>query len=110
MIKRYFTLIILVHFFSSCSETEPTKVVSPIAIETDSVSLWILESKNPKSTELQKASVLKKAYQYALSTTSDSLKSKYYSTLSQNLYKTGDSTLFRKVNKLAISLNQKHIR
>tara|TARA_R110000765_G_scaffold127647_2_gene225700 strand:- start:7347 stop:9434 length:2088 start_codon:yes stop_codon:yes gene_type:complete len=107
LIKRYFTLIVLVHFFSSCSETEPTKVVSPIAIETDSVSLWILESKNPKSTEPQKTTVLKKAYQYALKSPSDSLKAHYFSTLSVNLYLTGDSTLYRKINKQAIFLNQK---
>ncbi len=107
LIKRYFTLILLVHLFSSCSESEPTKVIAPIAVETDSVRLWIEESKNPKSTILKKSSVLKKAYQYALNTTSDSLRSKYFSTLSENLYNTGDSTLFRKVNKHAIFLNQK---
>ncbi|WP_339653731.1 ATP-binding protein [uncultured Maribacter sp.] len=107
MFKRYFTLLILVHLFSSCSEFEPTTIVPPIAIETDSVDLWIEESKNPKSTQLQKTIILNKAYQYALSTTSDSLKSKYFSTLSVNLYSKGDSTLFRKVNKRSISLNQK---
>jgi two-component system NarL family sensor kinase len=106
LIKRYFTLLILVHF-SSCSESEPILAAPAMVIETDSVSLWIEESKNPKSTQLQKTIILNKAYQYALSTTSDSLKSKYFSTLSQNLYITGDSTLFRKVNKHAISLNQK---
>ncbi|MEH6618096.1 ATP-binding protein [Maribacter arcticus] len=107
MIKRYFTLLILVQLLGSCSESEPTKVVTPIAIEKDSVSLWIEESKNPKSTELQKAAVLKNAYQYALSTTSDALKAKYFSFLSENLYLTGDSTLFRKINKQAISINRK---
>ena len=107
MIKRYFTLLILVQLLGSCSESEPTKVVTPIAIEKDSVSLWIEESKNPKSTELQKAAVLKNAYQYALSTTSDALKAKYFSFLSENLYLTGDSTLFRKINKHAISINRK---
>ena len=107
MIKRYFTLLILVHLFSSCSESEPKLAAPPIVIETDSVSLWIEVSKNPKSSELQKTTILKKAYQYALNANSDSLKAQYFSTLSENLYFTGDSTLFRKINKLAISLNQK---
>ncbi|MEH6514561.1 MAG: tetratricopeptide repeat protein, partial [Maribacter arcticus] len=107
MINRYFTLFILVHLLSSCSESAPTKVVAPIAIETDSVRLWIEESENPEYSELQKASVFKNAYQYALKSPSDSLKAQYFSTLSENLYTTGDSTLFRKVNKHAISLNQK---
>lgn len=107
MIKRYFTLLILVQLLGSCSESEPTKVVTPIAIETDSVRLWIEESKNPKSTELQKLSILNKAYQFALNSPSDSLKAHYFSKLSENLYTTGDSTLFRNVNKHAISLNQK---
>ncbi|WP_339664402.1 tetratricopeptide repeat protein [Maribacter arcticus] len=107
MIKKYFTLILLVLLFSSCSDTEPTQVDSSIAISTDSIRIYIKESKNPQSTELQKLSVLNKAYQFALNSPSDSLKAQYFSTLSENLYATADSALFRKINKQAISLNLK---
>ncbi|SEK49227.1 Signal transduction histidine kinase [Maribacter orientalis] len=108
MIKRYFTLLILVHLFSSCSETNTKQLaILKNTAKNDSILIWIEEIKNPKSSELQKTTILKKAYQYALNANSDSLKSKYFSTLSENLYLTGDSTLFRKINKLAISLNQK---
>ena len=107
MIKKYITLLILVNLFCSCSESEHSKTVLPIAIETDTINLWIEEIKNPKSTELQKKTNSKKAYQYAVNANSDSLKAQYFSTLSEILYKTGDSTLFRKINKRAISLNQK---
>ena len=107
MIKRYFTIIILVHLLSCCSEIKTKQVAEvPNSAKSDSIRIWIDESKNPESTELQKLSVLNKAYQFALNSPSDSLKAQYFSTLSQNLYKTGDSTLFRKVNNLAISLNK----
>ncbi|SKB75757.1 tetratricopeptide repeat-containing sensor histidine kinase [Maribacter arcticus] len=107
MIKRYFSFLILVQLCCSCSDTEPTQVDSSIAISTDSIRIYIKESKNPQSTELQKLSVLNKAYQFALNSPSDSLKAQYFSTLSENLYATADSALFRKINKQAISLNLK---
>lgn len=108
MIKRYFTLFILVHLLSSCSEPKiKQEAVVPNTAKSDSIRIWIEESKNPKSTELQKLSVLNKAYQFALNSPSDSLKAQYFSTLSENLYATADSAFFRKVNNLAISLNQK---
>ena len=108
MIKKYFTLILLVLLFSSCSETKTKQVtVATNTYKSDSIRIWIDESKNPKSTELQKLSVLNKAYQFALNSPSDSLKANYFSTLSENLYATADSALFRKINKQAISLNLK---
>jgi len=107
LIKRYFSFLILVQLCCSCSDTEPTQVDSSIAISTDSIRIYIKESKNPQSTELQKLSVLNKAYQFALNSPSDSLKAQYFSTLSENLYATADSALFRKINKQAISLNLK---
>ena len=108
MIKKYFTLILLVLLFSSCSETKTKQVtVTTNTYKSDSIRIWIDESKNPKSTELQKLSVLNKAYQFALNSPSDSLKAQYFSTLSENLYATADSALFRKINKQAISLNLK---
>jgi signal transduction histidine kinase len=108
LIKRYFTIFILAHLLSSCSETKTKQVaVVPNIAKSDSIRTWIKESKNPKSSELQKSSVLNKAYQFALNSPSDSLKANYFSTLSENLYATADSALFRKINKQAISLNLK---
>tara|TARA_R110001592_G_scaffold124890_3_gene334090 strand:- start:2586 stop:4682 length:2097 start_codon:yes stop_codon:yes gene_type:complete len=108
LIKRYFTIFILVHLLSSCSEPKTKQIaVVPNTAKSDSIRIWIEESKNPHSTELQKLSVLNKAYQFALNSPSDSLKAQYFSTLSENLYATADSALFRKINKQAISLNLK---
>ncbi|TLP81306.1 tetratricopeptide repeat-containing sensor histidine kinase [Maribacter sp. ACAM166] len=107
MIKRYLVLLILLKLLSSCSETELTQEAPLKAIETDSISFWIEESKNPESTEQQNLTLLKKAHQFALNTSSDSLQANYFSVLSENLNFTTDSTLFREINKQAISLNQK---
>tara|TARA_R110001583_G_scaffold14664_4_gene61010 strand:- start:76611 stop:78707 length:2097 start_codon:yes stop_codon:yes gene_type:complete len=106
--KYYFSILVLFLIFFSCSKTKTKQVIIiPITAKNDSVQILIEESKNPKSTELQKTTVLNNAFYYALKSPSDSLKAQYFSKLSENLYETGDSTLFRKVNKLAISLNQK---
>ena len=102
------TLIILLQLLSNCSNTnKEKKILSSNTTKIDSVRLLIEESKNPEYSKSKKESFLNSAYKYALRSPSDSLKALYFSALSENLYATGDSTLFRKSNKQAISLNQK---
>lgn len=107
MIKKYFILILFLHVVSSCTETKPAREIPSKTIENDSISTWLEESKNPEYSDQQSLALLLKAYQLALETPTDSLKANYFSFLSYNQDFITDSTLFRKINKQSISLNQK---
>jgi hypothetical protein len=62
---------------------------------------------NPNSSLENKLLLLNKAYTYAEQTPNDSLKTSYFSYLSFNLPSSLDSSLYRKINKKAIYLNNK---
>lgn len=104
---RYFSILVLFLLCFGCSKTKPAKEIPTRKIEYDSISLLISESENPDYPEQKKLSLLLNAYNLAEGTTSDSLKAKYFSTLSLEFPPNRDSTLYRKINRQAIALNKK---
>lgn len=79
----------------------------PLVKTEDSLKIWIKKSKDPKLTKEQKLLLAQKAYQLVLQTGSDTLRSKYLSTLSENQKFIPDSALFRSINNQTLVLNQK---
>lgn len=107
MIKQYYFLLIIVLLLFSCTGNKAEQIILPITLKNDSLRIWVDESLSPKTKDSQKKVLINRAYQFALNNPSDSLRAKYFSFLSENIDLTADSSLFRKINKLAISLNQK---
>ncbi|MDF4202805.1 ATP-binding protein [Maribacter sp. SA7] len=105
MNKYYLSLISSFLLLSlSCSKTEPAKQPIEEKQENDSISIWIDESynANPK----RKLELQNKAFQLVKHTSNDTLKSRYFSSLSFNQQFISDSLIFRKINKEAILVNK----
>ncbi len=89
----------------SCTKTEPKKEIQSTPAINDSISIWSAESNSadPK----RKLELQYKAYQFAINSPTDSLKSLHFSNLSYNQQFISDSSLYRQINKEAILANQK---
>ncbi|WP_396634298.1 ATP-binding protein [Maribacter sp. R86514] len=107
MNKPHFFIILLLLQCFSCSKKEPAKSVQETTNSKDSISIWIAESNNTKTTEEQKLALQLKAFNLAENTNNDSLKALYFSKLSIDQNFITDSLLYRKVNKNAISVNKR---
>lgn len=76
-------------------------------VESDSINLLILKSKEKSLTAFEKLVFLQRAHEIALSVANDSLKTKYLSKLSLAALNRGDSLLFRKINDQTLLLAKK---
>lgn len=106
--KYYFSILVLVIFCSSCAKPTPSsETTTTTKLENDSISIWIAKSQKPTTTKEEKLKLQLQAYDFAENSSNDSLKASYFSTLSYNQVFVTDSSLFRKVNKRAITTNKK---
>lgn len=74
--------------------------------ESDSVRIWIAQSKQKEVDAISKSYLLNKAYNSTQSISNDSLKCRYYTELSFRLMRLDDSLLFRKVNTAGLNLSR----
>jgi len=99
---------VLVIFCTSCAKTKPSsETTTTTKLENDSISIWIAKSQKPTTTNEEKLKLQLKAYAFAENSSNDSLKASYFSTLSYNQVFVNDSSLYRKINKRAITTNEK---
>ncbi|CAG2531434.1 Signal transduction histidine kinase [Maribacter dokdonensis] len=89
----------------SCTRTEPKKEIQSVPVTNDSISIWSAESYEADSKK--KLELQYKAYQFAIDSPTDSLKSLHLSNLSYDQRFISDSSLYRQINKEAILSNQK---
>ncbi len=107
MLKKYLHTILLLISLQACTNSDIKLEDKIPATNNDSISIWIKEGQSFKNNNVKKLQFLQKAVLYAEQQPSDTLKAKYYSQLSLNQNFTFDSTLFRKINKKAILLNER---
>ncbi|HEC40091.1 MAG TPA: tetratricopeptide repeat protein, partial [bacterium] len=108
MNKYYFSILVLIIFCASCAKTKPSSKTTTITkLENDSISIWSAKSQKLTTTKEEKLKLQLKAYDIAENSSNDSLKASYFSTLSFNQNFITDSSLFRKINKRAITINEK---
>jgi len=106
--KYYFSILVLIIFCASCAKTKPSSKTTTITkLENDSISIWSAKSQKLTTTKEEKLKLQLKAYDIAENSSNDSLKASYFSTLSFNQNFITDSSLFRKINKRAITINEK---
>lgn len=102
----YFAFLILVFLASSCQNKKNSKH-SPEIAKTDSIQIWLDQSKVHNTPFEIKSYLLGKALEKASLLSNDSLKGKYFTQLSFQYLEFKDSINFRKVNHKAIQFNQK---
>lgn len=107
MSKYYFSILALSLLWFGCSKIKPSKVIPVQKIKSDSITIWIAESKNKYTSDQKKLSLLLNAYNLAVNAETDSLKANYFSILSYNYPSNRDSSLYRIINRQAIDLNKK---
>ena len=105
MNKFYIYIIALFLLCLSCSKTESRKEIQSELISNDSINIWTAESYEADSK--RKLELQYKAYQFAINSPTDSIKSLHLSNLSYNQRFISDSSLYRQINKEAILVNQK---
>tara|TARA_R110002051_G_scaffold56046_8_gene103999 strand:- start:49909 stop:51999 length:2091 start_codon:yes stop_codon:yes gene_type:complete len=105
--KHIFLLFIFLLIDLSCTKIQQASPPNENNIPNDSITTWVKQINNPNSSPENKLLLLNKAYTYAEQTPNDSLKTSYFSYLSFNLPSSLDSSLYRKINKKAIYLNNK---
>lgn len=105
MNKLYIYISALFLLCLSCAKTESKKEIQSTPVTNDSISIWSAESYEADSK--RKLELQYKAYQFAINSPTDSLKSLHLSNLSYNQQFISDSSLYRQINKEAILANQK---
>lgn len=101
----FYLLIFLQLLIIGCKEVMESAPNPRSAPTNDSIAYW-LDEKNSSSQENYKYN-LGKAFDFALETQNDSLKSKYFSKISYYYSVLGDSLQFRRSNKIALKLSEK---
>ncbi|VXC31256.1 tetratricopeptide repeat-containing sensor histidine kinase [Maribacter litoralis] len=105
MNKLYIYISALFLLCLSCAKSESKKEIQSTPVTNDSISIWSAESYEADSK--RKLELQYKAYQFAINSPTDSLKSLHLSNLSYNQQFISDSSLYRQINKEAILANQK---
>ena len=105
MNKHYYYIFSLFLLCISCTKTEPKKEISSALVTKDSISVWSAESN--EADFKRKLELQYQAYQFAINSPTDSIKSLHLSNLSYNQRFISDSSLYRQINKQAILVNQK---
>ncbi|WP_340158125.1 ATP-binding protein [uncultured Maribacter sp.] len=105
MNKLYNYISALLLLCLSCIKTEPKKEIQSTPVINDSISIWSAESYTAEPK--RKLELQYKAYQFALDSPTDTIKSFHLSNLSYNQRFISDSSLYRQINKHAILVNQK---
>lgn len=105
MNKRFIYISVFFILCLSCTKTEPKKEIQSAPVTNDSISIW--SAKSYEADSKRKLELQYKAYQFAINSPTDSLKSLHLSNLSYDQRFISDSSLYRQVNKEAILANQK---
>ena len=105
MNKHFHYIFSLFLLCLSCTKTEPKKEIQSAFVPKDSITIWSAESYEADSK--RKLELQFKAYQFAINSPTDSLKSLHLSNLSYNQRFVSDSSVYRQVNKEAILANLK---
>ena len=98
--KVFLTSLVIILSFSCVRKNNYSKAENNSL--KDSISAWISQSKNTDYTYKKRALLLNKAYQKTNAITIDSVKARYFATLSLAALKLNDSVLFREINSKAL--------
>ncbi len=99
--------ILLTMLILACGAREEDQSLSTKESETDSILAWAKTSRNTSISKEEREKWLTKAYDAALISKNDSLKSRYFSRISLSYLKLEDSAAFRKTNDMAMELAKK---
>lgn len=90
-----------------CGTNEDGKTTTIQERKKDSILEWVKNSRNTSISKAEREQWLTQAYDAAIDSQNDSLKSRYFSRISLSYLKLEDSTGFRRTNKIAMDLSKR---